>query len=248
MNYEVLEGAEEFFYEGNHVGVLVIHGFTGSTQSMHYLGERFAEAGFTVFGPRLTGHGTAPEDMERASYEDWMKDVEKGLTKLQETCSDIFVCGLSMGGTLTLYLAENYPEIKGIMPINAAVYMPDMIENYETLSQSETRFVEGIGSDIKQAGIKELAYPRTPVKSMSDIILLSRLVRDNLSKITAPALIFKSTEDHVVPPENSFQIYEAISSVGKEIVELENSYHVATLDADKELIADRSIQFINARI
>ena len=83
MNYEVLEGAEEFFYEGNHVGVLVIHGFTGSTQSMHYLGERFAEAGFTVFGPRLTGHGTAPEDMERASYEDWMKDVEKGLSKLR---------------------------------------------------------------------------------------------------------------------------------------------------------------------
>lgn len=248
MNYEVLKDAEEFYFEGNHVGVLVIHGFTGTTQSMRFLGERFAEAGFTVVGPRLTGHGTAPEDMEQASYEDWIKDVERGLNKLKETCTDIFVCGLSMGGTLTLYLAENHKEIKGIMPVNAAIYMPEMIENYEVLSKEETRFVDGIGSDIKLEGIQELAYSKTPVKSMSDIILLSRLVRDNLSKIKAPALIFKSTEDHVVPPDNSHQIFEAISSVGKEIVDLENSYHVATLDTDKELIAERSIQFINARI
>ena len=153
-----------------------------------------------------------------------------------------------MGGTLTLYLAEKYKEIKGIIPINAAIFMPEMIANYEALSEGDKRFVEGIGADIKLGGVTELAYTKTPVKSMSDLILLSRLVRDNLSKITAPALIFKSFEDHVVPPENSHQIYEAISSVGKEIIELENSYHVATLDADKELIAKRSIQFINDRV
>ena len=70
VEYEVMKDAEEFFFEGNHVGVLVIHGFTGSTQSVRYLGEMFAEAGFTVYGPRLTGHGTAPENMEKASYED----------------------------------------------------------------------------------------------------------------------------------------------------------------------------------
>jgi len=248
MGYEVMKEAEEFYFPGNEIGVLVIHGFTGSTQSMRFLGERLAETGFTVFGPRLTGHGTDPEDMEASSYEDWMNDVQKGLEKLKQTCQSIFVCGLSMGGTLTLYLAENDQEIKGIMPINAAINLPEFIRNYELLSESNTRFVEGIGSDIKQEGVTELAYSKTPVKSMGDIIPLTKEVKDKLGQITAPALIFKSQEDHVVPPENSDIIYESISSQDKSLVELKESYHVATLDNDKEEIAQKCIAFIKERI
>ena len=248
MGYEVMKEAEEFYFPGNEIGVLVIHGFTGSTQSMRFLGERLAETGFTVFGPRLTGHGTDPEDMEASSYEDWMNDVQKGLEKLKQTCQSIFVCGLSMGGTLTLYLAENDQEIKGIMPINAAINLPEFIRNYELLSESNTRFVEGIGSDIKQEGVTELAYSKTPVKSMGDIIPLTKEVKDKLGQITAPALIFKSQEDHVVPPENSDIIYESISSQDKTLVELKESYHVATLDNDKEEIAQKCIAFIKERI
>ncbi|OZU88155.1 lipase [Virgibacillus indicus] len=244
-NYQIMKEAEEFYFPGNNIGVLVIHGFTGSTQSMRFLGEELANEGFTVFGPRLTGHGTTPKDMEKASYKDWIQNVEEGLKKLNETCTDIFVTGLSMGGTLTLFLAENHPDIKGIMPINAATHMPEMIKDYEKLSLVNTRFVDGIGSDIKKEGVEELAYPKTPVKSMNDLIKLSKNVRSNLSKITGPALILSSVVDHVVPPENSKEIYESISSTEKELVSLENSYHVATLDNDKEQIAKKCVEFIN---
>ncbi|TFJ94187.1 alpha/beta hydrolase [Lentibacillus salicampi] len=246
--YPVMKEAEEFYYPGNETGVLVIHGFTGTTQSMHDLGKQFAEAGFTVFGPRLAGHGTAPEDMENRSYEEWIETVENGLEKLQATCDDVFVAGLSMGGTLTLYLAEEHPEIKGIMPINAATHMPEMMGNYESLKGTETRFVEGIGSDIKQEGVEELAYKQTPVKSMKELMDLSIMVREKLSEITAPAMILSSAEDHVVPPENSREIYESISSDVREFVMLENSYHVATLDNDKERIAEKCVKFVKDRL
>lgn len=246
QSFQVIKGAEEFYFPGNDTGVLVIHGFTGSTQSMYYLGDELANAGFTVFGPRLTGHGTAPEDMETATYQDWIQTVEDGLEKLKVTCSSVFVAGLSMGGTLTLYLAENHPEIKGIIPINAAVEMQEMKQNYKALSSANTRFVEGIGSDIKQPGVKELAYAQTPVKSMGELISLAEIVRNDLPKITAPILIFSSAEDHVVPPENSREIYESVSSENRTITILENSYHVATLDNDKELIAEKSIKFIQS--
>lgn len=242
--YSVIEQAQPFYFPGNKIGVLVIHGFTGSTQSMYYLGEQIAEKGYTVYGPRLTGHGTDPKDMEKTTYKDWIKDVESGLTKLKETCSTIFVTGLSMGGTLTLYLAENYSEIAGMMPINAATELPGMEAYYHSIKDSDTRFVDGIGSDIKKAGIKELAYPQTPVKSMGELLALMETVRENLSEITIPTLIFSSTVDHVVPPNNSEAIYSNISSVEKEKVSLENSYHVATLDNDKALIAERCIDFI----
>lgn len=243
-NYSVMENAEEFYFPGNQVGVLVSHGFTGTTQSMHYLGKRIADEGYTVYGPRLTGHGTHYEDMEKATNKDWISDVEAGLEKLKETCSDIFVAGLSMGGTLALYLAEHYPEISGIMPINAATNLPEMKRNYEGITNGKDRFIDGIGSDIKRDDVEELAYTKTPVKSMGELLRLSNLVRADLSKITVPTLVFSSLVDHVVPPENSIEIYKNIASKDKNIVYLENSYHVATLDNDKELIAEKCISFI----
>lgn len=244
-NHPVIQNAEEFHFPGNSIGVLISHGFTGTTQSMYYLGKRIAEQGYTVYGPRLAGHGTHSEDMEKATYQDWITNMETGLKKLTETCSEIFVAGLSMGGTLTLYLAERHPKISGIIVINAATELPDMQDYYRELINKDVRFVEGIGSDIKQEGIEELAYEQTPVKAMGELVALMDIVKRDLNKITAPAIIFSSTVDHVVPPENSKEIHKNISSDEKNLVRLENSYHVATLDHDKDIIADKCIAFIN---
>ncbi|MUV36679.1 Carboxylesterase [Lentibacillus sp. JNUCC-1] len=242
--YPVMKEAEAFYYPGNNIGVLISHGFTGTTQSMREVGKQIAEAGYTVYGPRLTGHGTDPEDMEKATYQDWIHDVEAGLEKLKETCSTVFVVGLSMGGTLTLYLAEEHPEISGIMTINGAVDMSEFETGYQQLQASGERFVEGIGSDIKKEGVTELAYEKTPVKAMGELVALMKQVRENLSKVTTPTLIFSSDEDHVVPPENAQMIYRSIGSHDKEIIAMKNSYHVATLDNDMPLIVSECLDFI----
>ena len=98
----VLKDAEPFAFEGGDIGVLVVHGFTGSTQSMRYLGEGLHRRfGFTVVGPRLPGHGTSPDDMETTGYLDWMGEAERALSELAKRKNKVFVTGLSMGGTLT---------------------------------------------------------------------------------------------------------------------------------------------------
>ncbi len=243
--YSILQCASPFYFPGNKTGVLLIHGFTGTTQSMRFLGEQFRDAGYTVNAPRLTGHGTTPQDMETRTYLEWIRDVENALMELKETCTNIFVVGLSMGGTLTLYLAEKYPEIAGIIPINAAIDLPEIEHNYQQFIKEEKRFVDGIGSDIKQPGVRELAYKQSPVKSMEQLILLIEEVREKLAFVTMPALIISSKEDHVVPPSNSQYIYERIQSEDKTLLPLENSYHVATIDHDKELIASKCLQFMS---
>ena len=127
---QVMPGAEPFFFEGGDVGCLVSHGFTGTTQSMRFLGEFLANVGrLTVVGPRLKGHGTSVEDMAQSSAADWIRSVEAGMQTLRERCSKIFITGLSMGGTLTLYMAAMYPDaIRGAIPINGAVFVnnPDL--------------------------------------------------------------------------------------------------------------------------
>lgn len=241
--YPVLEGAQPFYFEGNQVGILVSHGFTGSTQSMRPLGEAYAKEGYTVCGPRLKGHGTHYEDMEQTTYQDWISSVEEGYQWLKERCDTIFVTGLSMGGTLTLYMAEKYPEIKGIIPINGAVDIPTMAE---ASNLEDVRFLDAIGSDIKKPEIVELAYEKTPVRSIGEIIKLMEIVRGDLTKITCPALIFVSEEDHVVPPNNSQLIYDGISSEQKELITMKESYHVATLDNDQTSIIGKTLEFIKS--
>ncbi|GIO23567.1 carboxylesterase [Oceanobacillus sp. J11TS1] len=237
--YPVLKGAEPFQFEGNRVGVLVSHGFTGTTQSMYPIGKAFADAGYTVYGPRLKGHGTAPEDMEKCTYQDWVDSIEEAYSWLEERCDTIFMCGLSMGGTLTLHTAAKH-SLAGIILINAAVEISAMDEN------QEARFIDAIGSDIKKEGAVELAYDKTPVKSIGEIKKLMKETKANLAKITCPALIFVSNEDHVVPPDNSQTILEGISSAQKEIISLKESYHVATLDNDQDLIIEKSLSALQS--
>lgn len=239
--YPVLEEAKPFYYEGNNVGILVSHGFTGSTQSMRPLGEAYAKAGYTVCGPRLKGHGTHYEDMEQTTYQDWINSIEEGYQWLKERCDTIFVTGLSMGGTLTLYMAEKYPDVRGIILINAAVDIPEMAAGKDI---KDIRFLDAIGSDIKKPGVVELAYEKTPVKSLAEIVDLMKNVKGELYKVTCPALLFVSDDDHVVPPNNAGMIYDGVLSRTKELVHMKESYHVATLDNDQPLIIEKTLQFI----
>lgn len=236
----VLPGAEPFYFEGNSVGILVSHGFTGTTQSMRPLCEAYAKAGYTVCGPRLKGHGTHYMEMESTTRQDWKSSIEKGYKWLKERCDHIFVTGLSMGGTLTLYCAEIHPDLKGIIPINATIDASSMKDAIHG-----PRFIDGIGSDIKNPNVSELAYEKTPTKSIQELILLASEVEAKLDQITCPILLFVSQEDHVVEPINSQNIYERVSSSNKEMITLKESYHVATLDNDQQLIIDKTLAFIN---
>jgi carboxylesterase len=242
-HYPVLPGAEPFFFKGNEIGILISHGFVGTPQSVSYLGEYLASEGFTVYGVRLKGHGTRFEDMERCSYHDWIKSIEDGFHFLQQHCRDIFVIGQSMGGTLTLNLSQRYKNIKGIMLINAAINSIPPMEMYK--NKHTPRYVDEGEPDIKAKNVHEITYSKAPVRSMHQLFALMDETRDKLSRIACPVLAFRSEEDHVVPPENTNYILSAIQSEIKEVVPLYNSYHVASMDNDKEFIAEQCSLFVN---
>jgi carboxylesterase len=242
---EVMEDGKPFFFEGGTTGCLLIHGFTGTTSSMKMMGEYFAERGLTVLAPRLPGHGTNVKDMGLWSCGDWKGEVERALAELKDICSTVFVSGLSMGGTLTLYLAERFPEgIAGIMPISAPVFLKNPALKLVGILKHVITAFPGPGGDIKDPGVEEVAYDKLNVRAAHEMVKLMRDVRENLHRVSAPVRIFQAGEDHVVPPENAPFIYDRIGSKEKEIVWLDNSYHVATLDFDKEKIFEASYGFI----
>ena len=228
------------------IGVLVIHGFTSTPQSIEYYSKKMYESGFHIEAPILTGHTTRWEEMNKLTYNDWIKDVNDAYKKLKSRVSKVFVAGLSMGGTLALKVAELNKDACGIILINHAVFMKKdwRLPFLPILMHFMASDAAKIGGDLKDPDAYELTYDRIPLKGTYQLIKLLKEVRKIHAKITQPVLIFKSTIDHVVPVECANYTMEHIASKEKELVWLENSYHVATLDYEKELIVEKSIEFI----
>ena len=115
-----MDGAGPFFFEGNKVGVLIIHGGGGGTcADLKPLAEDLhKKGGYTINVPLLPGFGTKPEDLKNISIEDWKSALDEELTILKNKCNRICVGGHSMGGILTLILTANY-NLDAIFTINA---------------------------------------------------------------------------------------------------------------------------------
>jgi carboxylesterase len=244
--HPVLPGAEPFSAPGGPHGALVLHGFTGCPQSMRGLAEAFAGAGFAVELPRLPGHGTSIEDMLETGWSDWSVHAEGAYNDLAARCDKIVVSGLSMGGTLTVWLAERHPEIAGIVLVNPAVEPPaeSFREMLRGVLDSGTTVMPAIGGDIADPDQSELAYDGLPVAGLLSLSDADDEIAAALGTIECPVLLMTSPHDHVVPPSSSDLVATSVSGP-VERVTLERSYHVATLDYDKDDIERRAVEFAN---
>ncbi|MDO5751656.1 carboxylesterase [Arthrobacter sp.] len=224
------------------IGVAVCHGFTGSPVSMQGWSEYLADAGFAVNMPLLAGHGTSWQDLSRTPWEHWYRDFEAAYLELAGRCDTVFVAGLSMGGALALRVAALHP-VAGIALVNPGLTFSDKRAKYSGLLRHVMKSVPAIGNDIKLPDISEHAYARTPVAAVHQ---LSQLFEDTIARlpqVTAPTLVFRSTVDHVVPETSMDILKERIGSSDVQVVPLENSYHVATMDNDAPLIFSQSADF-----
>ncbi len=238
-NINILPEGEPLSHIGDsNVGILFIHGFTGMPESMRDVAIYFADKGYHVELPRLRGHGTDNwRALKDVTYKDWEEDVDEAFLSLTKRADSLFVVGLSMGGTLTLYLAEKYPDdVKGIVLINPVIFVHDKLVRFVPILKYILPPHPGIGSDIKKDGVFEPAYKKFPVDAAYELFRLVEHVRKDLKKVVAPLLMVASEHDHLVPVIDKKHIYGNVSSEVKDIIVLEDSYHVATMDNDREKI------------
>jgi carboxylesterase len=241
----LMPGAEPYRHDGGEIGVLICHGFTGTPQSMRPWGEYLAARGLTVSVPLLPGHGTRWQDMQLTGWQDWYAEVDRELRELSARCSQVFVCGLSMGGTLTLRLAARHGAgISGIVLVNPSVKADSLQLKAVPLLKHLVPSVAGIASDIALEGSVETGYDRTPLRAVHSLSKFWKIVYGELPQVTQPLLLLHSEVDHVVHPSNSATVLGKVSSTDVTERVLERSYHVATLDHDAERIFAESYDFI----
>jgi carboxylesterase len=241
----IVTGAEPWSADGNEIGILVLHGFTGSPASMKPWGRALAEQGWTVRVPLLPGHGTKWQDLNLTTWEDWYGEAERQYRDLASRCSQVFVMGLSVGGTLSLRLAELHGGgISGVVLVNPAVHSENRLLVLLPVLKHVVAGFPGIVNDIAKPGQDEVGYDKLPLKAVDSLTQLWRMTKDDLAKVDQPLIVLHSAQDHVIEPSSSEFILANVSSSDKEEVVLADSYHVATLDFDAEIIVRDSIDFV----
>jgi carboxylesterase len=243
----VMPGAEPFTHDGGPTGVLLCHGFTGSPQSLRSLAQRFADAGFSVRLPRLPGHGTTWQAMNRTRWDDWYATVRGELADLCRRCERVVVGGLSMGGALATRLAQRQPaDVAGLVLVNPGFALADPRLAALPVLKTVLPSVPGPAGDIARPGVHEVAYDRAPLRALHSYLRALRDTVRDLPAVTQPVLLLRSAVDHVVPPKSSDLLLSRISSKDVTTIVLERSYHVATLDHDAPTIFAGSVEWIRA--
>jgi carboxylesterase len=241
----VMPGAEAFAHDGGTTGVLLCHGFTGSPQSLRPWADYLAAAGLSVSLPRLPGHGTTWQEMARTRWEDWYAEVDRAFDLLQARCEQMFVMGLSMGGCLALRLAELRGDaVRGLVLVNPSITADTKLFLLAPVLKLVVPSLKGIASDIKNDQAAEAGYDRVPVKAAATLPGLWRITQQHLAELKQPILAYRSVTDHVVGPGSLKLLQQSVPAGQLEVRELADSYHVATLDNDAEVIFSGSLEFI----
>ena len=235
------------FGENKEIGIVLVHGYTGSPSSMRPWAEYLNKKGYTVRVPVLPGHGTKPEDLHEVKWQEWPGKVESELDELEKSCVKIFICGFSMGGGTTLHVAgRNSRALSGIILVNPMIHIPFVGTKLTYLYSRIQKFRDSSGDDINRPGVTQGGYDAMSTKGIHQILQMLKHTRANLHRVSVPMLLFHSVKDHTLPVSNTEMVMKGVGSKIKERIELTNSFHVATLDYDAEIIFEKSSIFIES--
>lgn len=231
--------AQPFFLPGDRHGVLLIHGFTGSAGQMRLLGEALHDQGFTVKGINLPGHGTTMEDMGRSNWKMWLHAAKMAFTELKETCDHVSVAGLSMGGILTLLLAQQM-DVTAAAPISAPTAVKAKGLALTGLAAPFIKHIWWNPSPERQAILDQrydYGYPGFPTQCGTSLYKLMTMARRNLFAITCPILVVQSHGDETIAAESADTIMAGVSSEKKGVLWLDEVPHVVTLSREVGRVA-----------
>ncbi len=245
----IIPGAEPVEIAGNEYGILLLHGFTSSPYEMKYLIKLLKGKGFTIAAPLLKGHGTKPEDLADCKWYDWFEDAKQALFKMRKTCDKIVVIGLSTGASLALHLAAHY-QIEGVVALSPALFLKEKKAKFVFYVPSIIKFrKKKNGPDIRDEAEKQKAvtYHKTPLSAAREVMHLYEHIKMDLPDMYSPLLVIQSRQDHVVDFKSAEWVYEHSSSSVKQFLKLEKSYHIITLDVERDIAFREILTFLDHR-
>jgi carboxylesterase len=230
-----------FSVKGNRKAVLFIHGFPSTPATYEYAAHLSEENGYDVFAPLLPGCGTDPKDLVSKNFTQWYTYVRELYTRYRPDYDSFFLAGSSMGGSISLKLAEEFSDTPLAPTALFVASTPVFLNSIRNLAMRSPLlylirmvgwFISYIPS-TSQATTHEdgedrwIGYHGTFPRQVYSFILALRSIRKNLSKITVPVFAVHSKGDRTASFKNLSFILDHVSSSVKrhKIYDLRNFNH-----------------------
>ena len=257
-----------YYVAGGRVGVLLIHGLAGTPAEMRYVANGMARAGYTVYCLQLAGHCGSAADIKRTTWQDWYRSAEQALLELRRECDTVIVGGLSTGAVLALLLAARHPEAVHGTALFAPTFWLNgwLIPWYARLFHAvrSKRFANLINfPDLEPHGIKDervrqfvraalfsgdssgAGLPTTPGGAVLEHRRLVSVLKRELENVHQPALIVHPREDDYADLDNAWYLQRNLKGM-VDMVVLDDSYHIVTIDRQRHLVVDRATAFVES--
>ena len=232
------------------LGVVLVHGFTGTPYEVRYLGEQLATAGYTVRAPRLPGHGTSLDDLDRTTWEDWTEAVDRAVDALRIRCKRVALVGQSLGGLLSLYAASKRRDIACVASLAAPLWLDGLSGRVAQWTRPGgvlgrvKRLPKLGGSDVrdKRAKAENPCYDGIPTRALSQLMAFMRITDDALPRVTQPVLVLHATQDHTAPVACAQRIAQRAHA--RRVRILPRSYHLIAVDVERDIVAAEVVNFL----
>lgn len=245
--------------------IMLFHGMTGSPFEMKKYANFLYKSGFDVYCYCLPGHGNHPITINSVSWEDWISFSCEKYENLKQKYKKFFLGGLCLGAVIALKMAQDHDDISGVISLSTTLYLDGwtipwynflmpmglytIVRYYYTFPEREPY---GIKNKITRKTISKLmgknsvAMDNYPLSCIYELLQLSKHARKNMYKVKAPVLIIHSNEDDLTSIKSAKFVYNNISSEKKELIILDNSYHLVVYDNDKDLVYNKSVDFLKS--
>jgi carboxylesterase len=264
-NLEIPDRSE--YVPGGRVGVLLIHGLGGTPVELRFVARGLAHAGYTVYTMQIAGHCGTPEELRLSTWREWYGSVEAAHDRLRKSCDVIVAGGLSMGAILALHLAQNRPDsVHAVMALAPTLKLdgwsmpwyarvinyvrptriPLEVElpEHEPFGLKDERVRSLVVASMQSGNAGEAGVFSTPVRSFANMNALVATVKPRLKEIKQPALVIHPRDDDMASLRNALYLQTHLGGLVESVV-LDDSYHIITLDQQRDIVIDRVTDFVD---
>ena len=239
----IIKGAETIdLQEGGSHGVLLLHGFGDTPQTLSLLARRLARNGYGVLAPLLPGHGRSLDAFRQSRADQWISAARDAFREMRARYAKVSIVGLSMGGALAVLIAAESGSLESLTLIAPYLGMPTRIRLAARVhwlwgtfvGEINARSPRSIHDPIERE--KNLAYGAVTGRMLFELSKVMRQARSALARVSAPTLVIMSKEDPRVAPGVGEFAMKNLGARDKKLVWTEGAGHIITVDYGRERV------------
>ena len=232
-------------------GIVLVHGYMAAPPEVKELAAYLSKRGFLVYAPRVSGHGTSPDDLATRTREDWMESVDEAYAIVSSLCRQVVVGGFSTGAGLALELGTRVKGLTALFAVSPPLRLQDFSVRFLPALGLWNRSMDLINMEgAKMAFIENspenphINYHRNPVCGVRELGLLMADVKKELPRINIPTLVIQADGDPIVDPGGSREVFELIGTKDKEYLLFNFNRHGILLGEGAERVHEAIGDFV----